>query len=470
MAIIFCIACAGFAAALNRARNPWLAGNLENSQWIDLVVWIGSMFLALFLVELIWRIVLAIQYRPVPDPGSDALPRCTVIVPAFNEGAQVYKTLKGLAESDYPRKKLQLIAVDDGSQDDTWLWIKKAKLDLGCGLTAIRLHRNQGKRHALYAGFRKSTGDVLVTVDSDSMVEPVTLRNLVAPFSRDPKVGGVAGNVRVLNMDKGFIPKMLDVVFVYSFDFIRASQSMVNTVLCTPGALSAYRRDVVMKVLQEWLTQKYFGRPANIGEDRAMTNLILREGYHVLFQQNAMVYTEIPATYSKLCKMYIRWERSNVRESLAMSRFAFTRFREGSMLGARINLLSGWLSMIKSSVMMVLAWSIMPLDATYVSMNLIAGTLIFQGLAASMYVWKYRSYTALWSYFYGLFYFLGLFWITPWSLLTSHRSGWLTRQIPGLAAPAKVQDVFGLANQPALMADTLSSAGAMAGSMAQSAS
>ncbi|MCP3944622.1 MAG: glycosyltransferase family 2 protein [Desulfobacteraceae bacterium] len=407
-------------------RHPF---QLVSRPWMGPAFSIWGILLFLAVAELIWRVVLTARYRPTPDCNYFALPRCTVVVPAFNEGAQVYNTLKSLATSKYPKKKLQLIAVDDGSQDDTWQWIKKAKQDLGSGLTAIRLDHNQGKRHALYAGFKKSTGDILITVDSDSVVDPMTLRHMVAPLVKDKIVGGVAGNVRVLNKDKGFIPRMLDVVFVYSFDFIRASQSMVNTVMCTPGALAAYRRDIVMKVLDEWLNQKYCGNPSNIGEDQAITNLILREGYHVLFQQNAMVYTDIPEKYTPLCKMYLRWGRSNVRETLAMSRFAFRRFRKGSMLGARINLLSEWLSLVKAPILLILTWWVLPLDTIYTGLSLIVGALIVQSLPAGLYIWKYRDFNALWSYLYGFYAFLGLFWIQPYALLTSHKSGWLTRQL-----------------------------------------
>lgn len=449
--LIVCIGCSGLVIGLHWGRLPW-----ASTSWIQVFanqpgLWFGAFLLSIVIAELAWRIVLVVQYRPIPDCEPSLLPQCTVIVPAFNEGVQVYKTLKSLAASDYPKKKLQIIAVDDGSQDDTWAWIQKARQELGKGLKIIRLPRNQGKRHALHAGFLKSTGGVLITVDSDSMVEPLTLKHMVAPFVHDSRVGAVAGNVRVLNRDRGVIPRMLDVAFVYSFDFMRASQSMVNTVMCTPGALSAYRRSVVMEVLSEWLHQKYCGRPANIGEDRAMTNLILRQGKHVLFQQNAMVYTEIPVTYTKLCKMYLRWGRSNVRETIAMSRFAFKRFRNSSMIGARINLLSGWLSLIKSPLFLVTLVMIVPRGGITFGTSIVAGILVFQSLSAGIYAWKYNRYSALWAYMYGIYGFLGLFWIKPYALVTSHRSGWLTRGNP---APKQVHGKPLQAKQASLMPDT----------------
>jgi hyaluronan synthase len=379
---------------------------------------------------LIWRIVLFKLYRPLPDADNAQLPSCTVVVPAYNEGALVLKTLESLAGSDYPPEKLQIIAVDDGSQDDTWQWIETAQNKLGDWIKTIRLPCNKGKRHALHAGFQKGTGDVFVTVDSDSIVEPQTLRRLVSPFIASPRTGAVAGNVRVLNHHQGLIPRMLNVVFVFSFDFIRATQSVVNTVMCTPGALSAYRRDVVMRVLPEWLNQTFCGRPANIGEDRAMTNLILREGYHVLFQENAKVYTDVPTHYTKLCKMLLRWARSNVRETIAMSRFAFRPFRRGSMIGARINLLLSWITLTASQLLLVTTWGLLLLHPGVFSINLVSGIAMSATLSAGLYAWRYRSLGCIWAYAYNFFWFAGLFWIIPYALFTAHRSGWLTRQLP----------------------------------------
>src|SRR5690606_24432804 len=238
-------------------------------------------------------------------------------------------------DSDYPTDKLQLLAIDDGSGDDTWEWMQKAKALLGDRVSICQQSHNQGKRHARYRGFNLASGGVVVRVDSDSIVEKDTLRNLVSPFVTNRECGAVAGNVRVLNNEKAIIPRMLNVSFVFSFEFIRSAQSVLGSVLCTPGALAAYRRKAVMTCLPEWISQTFMGKPTDIGEDRAMTNMILKQGYHVLFQRNAYVLTNIPEKFSGLHKMFTRWERSNVRENLMMSKFAFTPFRDGSRSGPR---------------------------------------------------------------------------------------------------------------------------------------
>ena len=100
--------------------------------------------------------------------------------------------------------------------------------------------------------------------------------------------------------------RMLAVRFVLAFDFLRASQSMYGCVTCTPGALSAYRAAALKPVLKKWRTQTFMGLPANIGEDRALTNFVLRQGYHTSYQRSALVHTVVPETYKGLCRMYLR--------------------------------------------------------------------------------------------------------------------------------------------------------------------
>ncbi|MBN1795307.1 MAG: glycosyltransferase family 2 protein [Sedimentisphaerales bacterium] len=393
--------------------------------WLD----ISRTLILLLLIVFIWRVVLVILYRPDKSVSDEELPNCTVIVPAYNEGLTVLHTLKSIAVSDYPAEKLQIIAVDDGSVDDTWLWIKWAA-DLFHGrLETIRLAKNSGKRRALYEGFIRSKGEILVTIDSDSIIQKDTLRLLVSPFVHDCKVGAIAGNVRVQNFRQGIIPRMLEVSFAYSFDFIRASQSMVDTVFCTPGALSAYRKKAFEKNLQTWLNQKFFGKLATIGEDRAMTNIIIRNGWKVKFQSNAHVFTNIPVGYRKLCKMFLRWARSNIRETLIMSTFIFTRFRRTRSTGARINFI---LSCINLLMPRMLAASFVMLNSHLPQLcllQLIAGGMLWACLPAAFYTLRNKSSDALYAFAYSVFWIFGLCWITPYAMLTATNGKWLTRDI-----------------------------------------
>lgn len=419
-------------------RNPEILTKgrqlLMANDWGVQLMLLALLFASFHIFLLGWRLILFLRYRPVESVSDPELPTVTVVVPAYNEGRHVYKTLISLFASNYPAEKMTVVAIDDGSKDDTWTWIEKAYHEFPERLVPLRQVRNRGKRHALYRGFRSAPADVFVTVDSDSLVEPDTVRNLVSPFVRDERVGAVAGNVRVTNSRSGAIPMMMDAAFVFSFEFIRAGQSVINTVMCTPGALSAYRGSVLMKVLNEWLKQTFFGKRANIGEDRAMTNLILREGYLTRFQKNALVFTEVPNKYRTLYRMLLRWARSNVRETIAMSKFVFKNFRKEGKTGARINFIVSGLLLSKGQILWLVSIGYLVFDPTGLGMNFMLGLLIGATVPALFYTIVYKTSNGLYIYLYTIYWFFSLSWITPFAMITPHIQGWLTRQNP---SPAK---------------------------------
>jgi hyaluronan synthase len=398
---------------------------------------IGLVFVAVASALLLFRTIFFLyslylysRYKPVASVTDDELPTVTVIVPAYNEGKQVWATLMSLAESDFPEEKLQLLAIDDGSKDDTWYWMQQAKLKLGDRVSIFQQPQNKGKRHALYRGFQLGTGEVFVTVDSDSVVNKDTLRNLVSPFITDPDCGAVAGNIQVLNNDnKALLPKMLNVSFVLSFEFQRAVESKMKSVLCTPGALAAYRRSAVFNCLPEWIAQTFMGKPSDIGEDRAMTNMILKQGKHVLFQQNAVAYTNVPEKYSGLYKMFIRWDRSNVRENLMMSKYVFTDFRKGSKAGTRVLFLNQAAKIIMTYPFLLFMLFFIASQPLLFLGSTLASILVFSSFPVLFYAKRYTIAESFWAYSYSLLYTFGLFWITPYAIATAGRSGWLTREL-----------------------------------------
>ncbi len=395
---------------------------------------LGLTFVAIATVLFIYQVLFFLfkaynfyKYKPVATVSDEELPSVTVIVPAYNEGKQVWDTLMSLTESYYPEEKIQIISIDDGSLDDTWDWMLDAKEKLGNKLEIYQQPENKGKRHALYRGFNSGTGEVFVTVDSDSIVTKDTLRNLVSPFVKHENCGAVAGNIRVLNNKKEMLPKMLDVSFVMSFEFVRSAESNLNSVLCTPGALAAYRSSAVFKCLPEWINQTFMGQPSDIGEDRAMTNMILKQGKHVLFQKNAVAYTNVPEKYPGLYKMFIRWGRSNVRENIAMAKYVFTDFREGSKLGSRLLFITQASRIIMAYPFMafmlffVLTHPLLFLGSTLLSI------LVLSTFSVLFYSYRYKIKESIWAYSYSIFYTFALFWITPYAIATASRRGWLTR-------------------------------------------
>lgn len=391
---------------------------------------IVTLLLILFKISfLIYNVYLYFRYKPINSVEDEFLPTCTVIVPAYNEGKLVWQTLLSIANSDYPTHKLQILAIDDGSQDDTWYWMNKAKKELGDRIYIYQQPENKGKRHALYRGFNLGTGEIFVTIDSDSVIKKDTLRNMVSPFVVDENCGAVAGNVRVLNNKKAILPKMLNVSFVMSFEFVRSAESELGTVLCTPGALAAYRSSAVFKCLPEWINQTFMGEASDIGEDRAMTNMILKQGMKVLFQRNAYVFTDVPEKYNGLYKMFIRWGRSNVRENLVMANYVFTNFRKDSKTGARLLFINQFLTIIMTYPFMFFMFFFIFTHPLLFLSSTLFGILIVSSFSALFYAKKYSISESLWAYAYSIFYTFSLFWITPYAIATAGKKGWLTREL-----------------------------------------
>ncbi len=373
---------------------------------------------------LVFRTTLWVAYQPHPLATLEGAPRMTVVVPAYNEGAMVAKAIDSLVNAKYNEERLEIIVVDDGSTDDTWKHIQRAAARYGDRIRAVRLERNRGKREALAVGFRQGKGEIFVTVDSDSVVDSDALLALAGPFVSE-RVGVVAGRVLVYNRHEGIIPRMLHVRFALSFDFLRAYQSTFGTVYCSPGALSAYRASAVKRVLDAWLKQSFLGARATIGEDRALTNDIMRLGYDSIYQRTAMVLTIVPITYHKLCLMFLRWDRSYIREELRFAAIVWKR-PPAARLVALVDASISNLRFPATCMMLVLLGT-----ALFDDPLILPRVLLSLGMASFIYSLFYlhseRSFDIVYGVLFGYFSFFSLFWVFPWALLTVRTRGWLTR-------------------------------------------
>jgi hyaluronan synthase len=375
-------------------------------------------------VFLVFRTILWFRYRPFPSHSHSNAPFLTVVVPAYNEGAMVEKAIYSVLAADYPHDRLEVYAIDDGSTDDTWHYIQAAAMKYPHLVKPLRFINNRGKRAALEEGFRRALGEIILTVDSDSMIERGTLLAMAGPFL-DSRVGAVAGKVVVYNQNQGIIPRMLQVRYVLSFDFLRAVQSTYGTVYCCPGALAAYRTSVVRQVLEPWMNQKFLGIRCTYGEDRSLTNYILSLGYNSVYQRTGVVHTVVPWTYQKLCKMYLRWDRSYVRETIRFARIVWKRPfwpRLISLIDLLITNMRypiGWVSLV-----LFITLSINE-PATILRLFCVIG--FFSSLNMIYYLYTERSWLFLYGILYAYFSFLALFWIFPYALFTVRARNWGTR-------------------------------------------
>jgi hyaluronan synthase len=400
-------------------RQALESGDLSASLLKPSLIWVAMGLLMLTLRTLLW-----FSYRPFDAATHQSAPSMTVVIPAYNEGAMVEQSIESVAAARYPRGRLEILVVDDGSTDDTWTYIRRAAARHPGLVTAVKLERNQGKRAALATGFRAARGEVLVTIDSDSVIEASALLAMAGPF-RDPRIGAVAGKVAAYNRDRGFIPRMLHVRYVLSFDFQRSVQSTYRTVYCCPGALAAYRASVVHAVLEPWLNQRFLGAPCTYGEDRALTNAILERGFDTVYQGSAVVHTLVPDTYAKLCKMYLRWDRSYVREEIRFARIVWKR--------PLVPMLLAVFEKLVTNLRFPVAWAATAMLAVIAVSDpmALARVLIAIGVGAGFYMLYYayseRSLRFVHGIVYAYFAFFTLWWIFPYAILTVRSRSWMTR-------------------------------------------
>ena len=415
---------AAFSVAMARNKNPLFGPAVLDFSSASAFFWQLSGLVGL--VYFVLTSVFALRYRPVPTPADAALPKLTVVVPAYNEGAMVRVALLSALENRYPAERLEILAIDDGSTDDTWEHIQAVARAFPGRIVPVKQPKNGGKREALRTGFVRATGEFVVTVDSDSQLDPDALRNIVAPMLIDESVHAVAGKVLVLNRYDNLFTRFLSARFFVTFDLLRAAQSRFGAVLCTPGALSAYRMTGVRHVLADWASQEFLGVPCTIGEDRALNTWLLRQGHRAVYQANAMVRTVMPTEFRRIAKMMTRWERGNIREDLVMLPVLATNWRSKDRLWPTFEILLEIMQYPATTIAFAMSlhhFFVQPSDIARVVVGLGVGALI-----QSLYALRSeRSTDFVYGVGYAFWAFIGLQWISPYSFLTLRDGRWMTR-------------------------------------------
>jgi cellulose synthase/poly-beta-1,6-N-acetylglucosamine synthase-like glycosyltransferase/peptidoglycan/xylan/chitin deacetylase (PgdA/CDA1 family) len=214
----------------------------------------------------------------------------TVIVPAYNEKECIANTLRSLARSTHP---IEIIVVDDGSEDNT------SEIAESLGMPNVRVIRqeNAGKPAALNNGVRNARHDIVVMMDGDTVFEPDAVHQLVQPFA-EPEIGAVAGNAKVGNRDT-MIGAWQHIEYVMGFNLDRRMYDLLRCMPTIPGAIGAFRRDVVLEVggMSE----------DTLAEDTDITIAMHRAGWRVVYQEHAKAWTEAPGSFKQLWSQRYRW-------------------------------------------------------------------------------------------------------------------------------------------------------------------
>jgi hyaluronan synthase len=237
-------------------------------------------------------------------------PRVSVLMSCFNEGEDVYHTLMSLADVNYPKQLLEIIAIDDCSTDKSWEWIQKAAAKHS-NIKAIRNEKNKGKHRNILHGAEISTGEVLLATDSDLVYEKEVIIELVESFYTD-KIGAVGGVVGIKNPGDNVMTQWQTMIYHYGFNLWKMPESYLKTVFCISGCLFAIRRSTFDMIKEKIATRNWFGIEVKGGEDRYMTHQVLMAGFDTIINTKAKCYTTAPGTLRQLFMQQLRWKRSGM--------------------------------------------------------------------------------------------------------------------------------------------------------------
>lgn len=226
------------------------------------------------------------------------VPPLSVIIAAYNEERVIGSTIQHLLASQY-EGVLELIIIDDGSQDQTaevvQEWIANSSLK---NRTIILMHQaNSGKAMALNHAIEAASHEFIVTLDGDTMVTPQALATLVIPF-QDPLVGAISGHIRVGN-SLHWLGRFQQIEYEFAFEINRRAQDFLHCITVVPGALSAFRRSALLEA--------GLLKTETLAEDTDLTLQLHRLGWEVTYAPCALADTEAPATIKALLSQRFRW-------------------------------------------------------------------------------------------------------------------------------------------------------------------
>ena len=261
---------------------------------IIVILFLMTTIFSIFRILFLWWFILFSSKKQKVYLGNDSfVPPVSVLIPAYNEGKVIEKTLRTLQKSTYP--DFEMVVIDDGSTDDT----SAKTLEMAEKDPRIKLIRkeNGGKFSALNLWFREVKNEYIVTIDADTMVTPDTIRHLVSPFE-NPEIDAVCGNVEVGNV-KNILTWFQSLEYVTSQNYDRRAFDILNCISVVPGATGWWKKSKVLEVWwYSWDT---------LTEDADLTLTMLAHKAKIVYNPFAIGITEAPETMKWLYKQRFRW-------------------------------------------------------------------------------------------------------------------------------------------------------------------
>jgi cellobiuronic acid synthase len=274
-------------------------------------------FMAFFVyVWLLWlgKTLAARRYRPWVGPASERT--TTVIVPVYNEPEAVFRRALASVRANDPTEIV--VVVDGGDREVAGVAADYAD--------EVLLIPKAGKRAAIAAGLKASDSqtEIVVVLDSDTVWEPGALAEMLKPFA-DPRVGGVTPRQAIFDVGSNPVRRFADWLEDLRHHLTVPAQSAFGQVGCLAGRTIAYRRVAFEPAVRRLVQQQLFGVPLHVGDDRVLTNELLRTGWRTVYQSTALVTTDAPSDWRTFWRQQLRWGRSSQRETLLSLRWLWRK-------------------------------------------------------------------------------------------------------------------------------------------------
>ncbi len=240
------------------------------------------------------------------------LPEVSIIIPVYNGAKCIKDCLTSLSKLDYPKKKLEIIVVDDGSTDNSFTEAKKFKVK-------VYKRKHSGKARAVNYGIDRVRGELIGILDVDSCVEGDSLKKMVGYFD-DNEIGAVHSGIRVKNPTT-LLEKFQDVEYTLSL-FFKKLFSFVNGLYVTPGVFSIYRGNIFKKI------GKFDSD--NVTEDLEIALRLLSKKYKIMCATEARTYTQVPKKFRELQRQRVRWNFGLIKN---LRKYSFLLSRKYNELG-----------------------------------------------------------------------------------------------------------------------------------------
>ena len=275
---------------------------LEYAAIVALVIFLFVLLVRYFVILVLAYLYLnEYTYKPI----NEFAPFVSIIVPVYNEEKVVKQSINSLLELDYAN--YEIIIVNDGSTDGTSEAAEQLvgyQNGLNSKIKVSLINRpNGGKAQALNAGINYSNSDFILCMDGDSQLSPDSLK-LAVRHLVDPKIGAVAGNVKVLNRKK-FFTDLQALEYIEGLNMARSAQSYVKLVNIIPGPIGLFRKQAIIDA-------GYYSSET-FAEDADLTLKILARGWKIYYEPKSISFTEAPEKLQQLLKQRYRWTRGIIQ-------------------------------------------------------------------------------------------------------------------------------------------------------------